>query len=72
MTDYPARATGKRRVTIRRARSSKTSVTKELFGSLHSDIPMKTPEEENAIFEEAMAQDAEPLPVGHESRGDHA
>jgi hypothetical protein len=46
-------------------------VVEELFGSLHSEVPMKTPEEENAAFEEAMARDAEPLPVRYESRSDH-
>ena len=57
--------------TVRRARAARTSIVKQLFGSLHSDVPMKTLEEETTAFEEAMAQDAEPLPVRHESRSDH-
>jgi hypothetical protein len=46
-----------------RARVPKPSIVEQLFGALRSDVPMMTPEQENAAFEEAMAQDAEPSAV---------
>jgi AbrB family looped-hinge helix DNA binding protein len=49
-------------ITVRRAPAARTSVVEQLFGSLRSDVPMLSPEQEKAAFEAAMAEDAEPLP----------
>jgi antitoxin PrlF len=66
LPDSPKGAT-----TVRRAQAARTSVVEQLFGSLRSDVPMLTPEQEKAAFEEAVAQDAEPLPSRYERASDH-